>query len=468
MFAQRLSYIMELTGTQASALGRACALDASHISRLRNGSRPLPKKQSFLAAMSEYLARRVTADYQKNGLCDAMRLASWPMDETQGALLIMNWLSGRPEQPADVRQILSGLIDPPTQIKELSPQAPELPRARSFYYGAQGKREAVLQFFDMILREKAPRTLLLSSDEEFSWLYEDPAFAARWAGDFTRLLHRGNRVRIIHSTGRDWNEMLQGISKWVPIYTTGMIEPYYYPRLRDGICQRTVFIAPGTAAIVSSSVTRETDGMLNELITDRDAVAALTLEYERYLSLCRPLMRILTERDADELWSVWGALARAEGDLICMSAAPTLATMPESVAIAMQRRAPDSRIYELWRTSVSSLERLLERSRYTELLPETGMETPSMELPCAGFMGAAGLRYTADELAAHWDNARALARTHTNYTLAALNDIPANLLLYGKEGRGVIMAKCDAPGVAFAISEANLTNAFWDYLTAKL
>lgn len=82
-------------------------------------------------------------------------------------------------------------------------------------------------------------------------------------------------------------------------------------------------------------------------------------------------------------------------------------------------------------------------------------------------MGASGMRYTEDELAAHWENARLLEQAKKNYKITAVNELPPDLLLYAKEGRGVIMVKCSAPGVAFAISEANLSNAFWDYLFSK-
>ena len=66
-------------------------------------------------------------------------------------------------------------------------------------YGNAGKRKAVEQFFLMILQEKKPQTLLLFSDESMAWLYEDPAFSARWMELFKQVILKGNRVRIIHT-----------------------------------------------------------------------------------------------------------------------------------------------------------------------------------------------------------------------------------------------------------------------------
>ena len=68
----------------------------------------------------------------------------------------------------------------------------------------------------MILQEKEPQTLLLFSDENMAWLYEDAAFADRWAELFTHVILKGNRVRIIHTVTRNminafWDYFEKGI-----------------------------------------------------------------------------------------------------------------------------------------------------------------------------------------------------------------------------------------------------------------
>ena len=70
----------------------------------------------------------------------------------------------------------------------------------------------------MILQEKTPKTLLLFSDENMAWLYEEPSFAARWAELFNQVLMKGNRFRIIHTVSRNLSEMIEAVTKWVPIH----------------------------------------------------------------------------------------------------------------------------------------------------------------------------------------------------------------------------------------------------------
>ena len=465
MFALRLDLIMELTGTTASVLGKVCALDPSHVSRLRRGSRPLPKNPVFLPAMSACFARRIRAEYQKNSLLEIMGLDLWPEDQEQAASLIEQWLraGGRSSQ---VEPILRSFTCTPGDSMMYASVIPESEQRNPMpcYYGPEGKREAVIQLFSLTLREREPQTLLLFSDEEMGWMYEDPDFSALWAKNCVRVLLAGNRVKIIHAIHRNTHEMMEGVAKWVPLYMTGQVEPYYYPKLRDGVFQRTLFLAPQTAGLVSESVNRKTDGMLHALYQDPRAISALVREYENLLELCRPLMRILNAKRASEFWSLYASFLRAEGEMICLTSQPTLATMPEGVAESMQERAPESRILDMRNQAAAALSDFLSSGRYTELIADPLQDVGSIPVPFADLMGAPGLCYTPEEYRAHRANLVVLAKENKHYHLRAAGNIPGNLTLCGKEDRGILMCKNDAPGVIFAFDETNMTSAFWEYL----
>lgn len=237
--------------------------------------------------MCRYLAARIKKDYQLNALQKLTGIGDTALGSADAtALYLEQWLLEKEHDAAAAAgRLISGfsrLAAGPAARPERESlhEAPQ--KYAAYLYGNAGKRKAVEQFFLMILREEKPQTLLLFSDENMAWLYEEAAFVARWTELFTQVLLKGNRVRIIHTTSRDLNEMLEAVTKWIPIYMTGMIEPYCYPRLRDGLFQRTLFIAPNTAAVISSSVQQDTGGMLNLFITDRAAVDALSCEYQRF------------------------------------------------------------------------------------------------------------------------------------------------------------------------------------------
>ena len=114
-----------------------------------------------------------------------------------------------------------------------------------------------------------------------------------------------------------------------------------------------MFIAPATAAVVSSSVQQYTDGMLNLFITDKAALNALSTEYERYLLLCRPLMRILTDKNPDEILKSFENIASAEGNAYICSAMPPIFTIPENVIDEISVRNGNNMLISAWKRTVA-------------------------------------------------------------------------------------------------------------------
>ena len=85
--AEKLDYLMKLTGLQNAALGRAVSYDASYISRIRSGKRNLPSGQGFLDRTAALLASRIREDYQKEAVAGQLGLdGPWP-EEKEAACL---------------------------------------------------------------------------------------------------------------------------------------------------------------------------------------------------------------------------------------------------------------------------------------------------------------------------------------------------------------------------------------------
>lgn len=327
------------------------------------------------------------------------------------------------------------------------------------------------RFFLKILKEREPQTLLLFSDENMSWLYEKDLFAKRWRELFTAVLRCGNRIKIVHTISRDMNEMLEAVTKWIPIYAAGAIDPYYYPRLRDGVFQRTMFIAPKTAAVVSSSVQMATDETLNLFITDKRAISALTKEYEGYFSLCRPLMRIYTDRQKRDLLKDMNELSNRDGDAIACHTMPLLFSMPEWLVKEMAGRSKNDTLYTRWHECFRLFRNHVQKYRLTEFIlpPETALSEPGhLTLPMADMVSQRDCTYTRSEYLAHLEHLRHLENQYGNLMVIERNDLPRNLLLYVKDSAGAMIAKSDRPTIAFMIGERIMVNPLWTYLCEKV
>ena len=476
MFAERFDALMNIAEVSNSLLGRYVNMNSSHIGRLRSGARSLPKKHAYLAAMCRYLAGHIKKEYQLNALQKLTNIGSAALSSPEStALYLEQWLLEREEDTsAATGRLISGfsrLASRPVSMPADS-TAGELPQKYAAYlYGNAGKRKAVEQFFTAILWEDKPQTLLLFSDENMAWLYEDAAFAARWVELFTKVILKGNRVKIIHTVSRNMNEMLEAVTEWIPIYMTGMIEPYCYPRLRDGVFQRTLFIAPNTAAVVSSSVQQDTDGMLNLFLTDRAALDALKAEYERYFGLCRPLMRIFTKRDAEVFQRTAESLAAADGDAYLCCTMPPLFAMPEKLVAALSGQIGSETLISQWKRSLAVFRETIKKQRLTLVLLDPVCATPTPDVlrpPMRELFSDCDFLYTKRQYSMHIERLRQLEKQYENLKVRFVSELPDNTLLYVKEDAGVIMAKANASETAFVINERNMINAFWDYMEKRV
>ena len=388
-------------------------------------------------------------------------------------MLVASWLiAGENPAGSSMNQMMSSISDAhqlPNFIHPVSaPPALDLNLPTvSFYYGNDGKRQAVELFLmDVCACDPVP-PLLLYSSEEFDWLYEDPAFSRRWAALLIQYISRGGTIKMIHTINRNSSEMLIALQKWVPLYMSGAITPYYYPKLRDRVSRRTLFIAQGHAAITANSIRQNTDGALNALICDKAAVQALELEFSHYLALCRPLMNIFTVQERASFCENLHAFEADETALITAAPVPSLASMSLETAQHLAKRGGDW-VLSRWESCMQSFKQQQARGQtITEILnlpdPEL-VKSGKFPIPMGDLFSGSALFYTASEFAAHLRSTLALLRENKQYQVLLSRGIPANILVYAKDDLGAMIVKLSTPSIAFAITEQRLSAAFWAYL----
>ena len=477
MFAERLDAVMKIADVSNSQIGRQLNISGAHIGRLRSGVRSLPKDRAFLTPMCNYLVQRITKDYQRTALRDLTGMNSETLASAQSMVLFLEaWLQERDHGETATGRFVSsfsyiaaGAV--PAVPEENAPADNALKDKAVYYYGNSGKRRAVERFFQMILQEQEPQTLILFSDEPIDWLYENAGFVRRWFTLFVAVLQRGNSVKIIHTVSRNMNEMMEGITKWLPIYMAGTIEPYYYPRLRDGVFRRTLFVASKTAAVSATSVQQNTERSVNLFVTDKSAVKAFADELEQYLAICKPLMRIFKNPAAEGYFRELEGIGLEFGDSIMSTAMPLIFSMPEKLAkeIAEDNAAPA--FLELWRRSLQSFRRSVKKQRITEVIlaKEVALlRTDALELPMSDMVLQGGFRYTEEQYLSHLENLYKLQKHYQNFTVIEKTELPLNILFYCKEEVSAVVAKTSAPSTAFVFSEQNMVAALNDYLKKNI
>lgn len=478
-FADKLNFLMTVTQTSNSALAGRVSLDASYISRLRSGKRLMPKDPGVIRSMVATLARHCSEDYQKKTVSDALKLKSLPGDAAALAEALAGWLlHDSADDTEQVGRFLNGLSGLGGRTAPIHPQedcTPSFPLDNvSIYYGVEGKRQAAEYFLTEVAARETPQTLLLFSDEDTSWMTADPGYAQKWAALMVRVLSKGNKIKIIHTISRDLDEMLSAIGQWMPLYMSGLIEPYFYPKKRDGVFKRTLFIAPETAAVVSGSIGDQVKAAANVLYRDRAAVLSFAEEFTRYLRLCRPLMRIFTARERDACYDTLAEFEWEKADTLIQTESLSLLTLPETLLGPMLRRIGLDEDVSL-SVHQARRQKFLEHlalSRFDEIisLPDTeDVKNGGVKVSLSAMLGGGAVCYAPEEYAAHLAHIIELLDSCENYHVHLIDrQSEHRYMVYAREELGVLVAKTSQPPVVLAMSEGNLTAAFWDFLKSTV
>jgi transcriptional regulator with XRE-family HTH domain len=306
---KKLDFLMKLTGVTNNELAKALNFDSSHISRIRSGQRGLPKQRSFLEPAAEFFARKIREPYQIKGAQDVVCPGrAWPGRPAARAALIARWLSEENvDRPFFSEPNEGGGKTPAAREKTVSTtgiffDSPAPFRtANVFYYGNEGKRTSALRFLNEVIERPDAPGLLLYSDEDMSWLTEDPYFTKEWMERMIQVLKKGCSVTMVHSVSRSVGEMLSAIRSWMPLYLAGRIDPWFCPKLRDGVFCQTRFIASCTAAILGGSMGNDPGNSNSIYIEDPEMIRRQEAAFRSFLNDCRPLMRIYREGNRETL-----------------------------------------------------------------------------------------------------------------------------------------------------------------------
>ena len=482
MFSDRLDFLMRLSNTNNSTLARAISFDQSYISKIRSGKRGMPRNNDLVDHAVPYFARNLTTDYQRKAVSDVILGGGpWPENRKQLENLLAAWLRAKDKTGSDsvYRLLLSasgltrGKLEAAASARsnaQIEPSETPAPAAAGAlpFYGNEGKRNAVELFLSRLCATCKAHTLLLYSDEDMSWLYEDAAFAQRWGQLLSKVLLLGGSIKMIHTVSRNVTELMEAVQKWLPLYLSGHIEPYFCPRLRDGVYRRSLFVARGHSALVSNSVVTGTEGMMNLLFDEPRVVNAFETEFWNYFALCRPLMQIYRGAgDAEPLRAELRRLEAGNGSLYLAQALPSFYTMPKSVLAAMARDEDVDSLEKLRARSAAAFSaRIKEGRQVVEVLnlPDPSVfQSGRAALQMWSLLGLPELSYDAKLLARHLNTVLKLMEKHENYRVVLCEQISPELMVLSVENTGAMLL-CPLPAV-FSMEEQNISTAMLEYLS---
>jgi len=471
VFAEKLNFLMSIIGISGGELAHAVSLDPSYISRLRSGKRSLPKGQRFLDDIAAYFATKVHTEYQIKLLSEAMSYAGeWPQEKEAAQRLIYDWLHTEQDSQRDtIMNILQGAVSSFLLDAVLSPDRdPDLSTigsdVREYYYGCSGRQEAFLHFLAVALRAPAGQDMYLFTSESVEWLAGDGDFSASISTLLTEFAQKQRRLKIAHPIQQNVTDLIHRLQRWAPVYLTGFAEPYYYPKVRSDFFLRTLFVVPGTVAMVSGSLEGSSAESVTVIASEPRAVEAATMDMEYLLSLAKPLARVFTPGNHSGITELLKDFYNKKEPMLVIHdhLAPFPGTTPNSGADFPAE--PDLQNYAV-------VESIIRSSPYTEVIAKPDLDViRSGSIPIQlTELAPDGPRYLSkEEYVNNLDHTIRLLEKNRNYHILIVPQTFFNFYLCIKKGVGVLISKPDRNAATFFVEQSNVLEIVWEYANAVM
>ena len=479
-FGEKLDILLKIVDVSNIRLARTLNVDGSLISRYRSGMRSPKPDSEIIKKISDYIAACTKTKEQLSMIeIEISKFDNNTLNSSNLSACIYSWLNESYESTSifEMDTFVDKIDDfyfdmsPPDFSLQTLPPVYGAQINSEHFYGIDGIRQAVIKFLTVIAKQEKPYVLNLYSDQQMEWLSNNDTFAKTWMDLMRTIIMKGNRIRIIHHIDRSMGEMLTGLEKWIPIYMTGMIEPYYCNIPEDVRFRRTIFHVPNLISITSSCVQGTEKNAEYVLTTNKNAVDYVTQQFDALLSSCTTLMKIYSKHTSDKFMLRFGEYELQNGSVKSLLNSLPLYTIPEKLLdrILLRNNISEDikyRIKQLYYSRVKRFEKRITENEHIEIcvIPELE-DITTISLDICGFIYDQPIYYNADEYKEHINNINKLISIYPKYKFVPINVSPfKNVSIIYKKRIGLLLIKNSQPITVFLISNQSICTAFENYL----
>ena len=292
-FTGKLNDLISTVGISIPELSDMTGYDHSLLAAYRNGSKIPTRRSKFLERACGYLYSRARENNNLDAIAELTGIPENILSDEGAAIMIRDWLLGIKENTGN--KVAANIIKQMT----VSPVAPaKLPEFCDVadpailldderdYVGISGLQRAVIRFLGNAAQRPGSE-LILYSDQSMEWM--QARFTPKWQSLMHECLKNGVRMKIIHNIDRDPSEMIFALQSWLPIYMTGLIEPYYRTDTSGSRFCHTIFLSDDSCIEGFCSVGAERD-CVYRYITDSTYISHIRRSYNKLLTGIKPLM----------------------------------------------------------------------------------------------------------------------------------------------------------------------------------
>lgn len=474
-FSEKLSFLMHITEASNKELASELSVDPSMISLMRTGKRKLSKNPLLVKKMASFFANRCPAAFQRQALSEMMGESS--VSSTLPAEMLASkleiWLQG--ERPI-TDTILSGIREISVQTDDVSlpppAQNPVMEPQTLFFFGEEGRREALRRIMQTVLNINTPGTILTVQDDTLEWLLSDYAFSQKTQAWLLELAARGFLFYQILPPENYINRYAESLRFWLPLYATGQTRAYYYPRLRGNLYRHSLIVIPGRCVQYVSSIAIGSTSDITMFSTDPILVSAFEKQLQEHISLCRPALNVY--REPTDVYPCYQDFFHCRGESVQRVNSLSLCSMPR----ALLERYKQETSQVLWRgtfqfylDNIPNFEAKLERTPFIDicrLFPAEEIRNGSVAVGSTSAAYSDQPRYTPETYCMHLKNILRLMETYENYSFLPLDEQEyADFDLFTNEDGLALIVRIAASPITLEIRRQTMVNAFREFLLRR-
>lgn len=467
----RLNAIMELAELSNVRFGQLLNLDASYISRFRNGLRSPASNRRIMDDICAVLLKRLVEQERLSEFAALINSPRGvPKSEEEAFFLLRDWLFeiDRESDAPAVEKLLEKIDSfmprmPKAQIPAAVADRAALMNGERIYYGTDGFRSAVLRFVSG-LAQRGASELFLYSDQNLEWMEADSEFSAQLKSLLFACMRNGVKINIIHTIDRTTSEMLKAISSWLPLYMTGRITSYYFRKKSQSRFSYTLFLCPGYACVEGGGFVGDEDRHgIYRFDTDAESLEAHRAVFDAMLANAKTLVNIYESDNAERLSAIGGGAMSVIGTCLPVSTL-TEEAVKSIISRAGVSSAERSRVMTLWKARRSVMLRNVSGG-YIELYGVLADKERVAAGKVAIDLPGVSINYTPEEYAAQVRGVLSLMDTYPNFRFFIMPQTPFENVQISVAESSVAVSRLTAPRISFLISHPLIREAFSSYIS---
>lgn len=465
-FKYNLNVLIKELQINTTDLAKYIGYDSSYISKIRNGSRKPQNQIEFITKISKYIIKNYNEDEIKN-IINSKELS---IDIINNWLLNNNYTNNIDSFLLKLDEFdLNEFIKTTNFDKIKIPTLPiQLSKSKT-YYGLKGYKDSQLDILKTIILSKSKSDVYFYSNMSIDKASKDKEFKNKFIMGIGLLLKKGLKLNIIHNVDRPFNELIQGLEGWIPLYMTGQINPYYLKDNSNKLYSQIECVT-NFAALSGNGITSNLEHSKYYVTNKKKEINYYIDNMNLLMKKASPLMDIYATNNKYEFENLLNNNINIKGKRknimynlpIYILDEKLLKKLLDKNNISINDQKSIINYINNEKKQFNEILKNNEINDYISIIDKDTFDTINYYLPLSKIYNSIKIKYSYDDYLEHIKLIKKFKNKNYNYYLRN-NYIFKNINIYIIQNKQVIISKEKNPNIHFVIYHKKLIDAINNY-----